>query len=166
MNILKKIIKILNRLLLIILICFFIFLINGTFEHFVVQDRIEEFKARAVGEPVKDEKIANTYYYRVPAREGEDTSRNIFNRERRIIGAKADIIAQPQSFKKISDITELVAPFAKYFYLGHTSINSTEDGSYLMRRSVTVFGKTIRCKKIEMTGLLLKKLLVMIIPRR
>lgn len=133
MNILKKIIKILNRLLLIILICFFIFLINGTFEHFVVQDRIEEFKARAVGEPVKDEKIANTYYYRVPAREGEDTSRNIFNRERRIIGAKADIITSNRNpLRKYPILRELVAPFAKYFYLGHTSINSTEDGSYLI----------------------------------
>ncbi|HHX79824.1 MAG TPA: hypothetical protein GX692_02005 [Acholeplasmataceae bacterium] len=133
MKILKKTIKILNRLLLIILICFFIFLINGAFEHFVVQGRIEDFKARAVGEPVKDDKIINTYYYRVPAREGEDTSRNIFDFDTRIIGAKADIITSNRNpLRDYQILRELVAPFAKYLYLGHTSINSTEDGSYLI----------------------------------
>jgi hypothetical protein len=128
-----KIIKILNRFLLIILICFFIFLINGVFEHFVVQDRIFEFKSRATEEPVADPLIDNTYYYRVPSREGEDISRNIFNFNKRIIGAKADIITSNRNpLRDYPFLSKLVGPFAKYLYLGHTSINSTEDGSRLI----------------------------------
>lgn len=133
MKIIKKITRILNRFLLIILICFFIFIVNGTAEHFVAQDKIADFKARAVGEPVKDERIENTYYYRVPAREGEDTSRNIFDFKRRLIGSQADIITSNRNpLRDYPVLRELVAPFAKYFYLGHTSINSTEDGSRLV----------------------------------
>ena len=133
MKILRMTYKIFNRLLLLILIGFFIFLVNGTFEHFVAQNKIEAFKARAEGEPIPDENIHNTYYYPIRAREGEDTSRNIFDMEKRIVGAKADIITSNRNpLRDYPVLRDLIAPFAKYFYLGHTSINSTEDGSYLV----------------------------------
>jgi hypothetical protein len=122
--------KITKRFFIVILAMFMIFILNGTVEHFVVQNRIQEFKSRAVGEPVADAIIANTYYYRVPAREGEDTSRNIFDFNRRIIGAKGDIITSNRNpLRDFQPWGDFMKPFAKYLYLGHTSINSTEDGS-------------------------------------
>jgi len=140
MRVFFKSVKFISRFLLALLICLFIFILNGAFEHFVAQDRIEEFKARAVGEPVKDERIPNTYYYRVPAREDEDTSRNIFNFQKRLIGAKADIITSNRNpLREFPILRELAAPFAKYFYLGHTSINSEEDGS----RVIETIGNSI-----------------------
>jgi len=109
---------------------FMIFVVNGAVEYFIVQNRIQEFKERAVGEPVADSNIANTYYYRVPAKEDEDTSRNIFNFERRFIGAKGDIITSNRNpLRDYPPWNFFIQPFAHYLYLGHTSINSAEDGS-------------------------------------
>lgn len=110
-----------------------IFFINGFFEHFYVQDRIQKFKDRAVSEPFADERIANTYYYRIEANEDEDISRNIFDFNTRVIGAKADIITSNRNpLRDFPAFSLLMKPLAYYFYLGHTSINSTEDGSMII----------------------------------
>ena len=130
MKILLKTIKILNLILLIVLICFGIFLLNGVFEYFVVQDKIAEFKARAVEDPEVDPNRADMYYYRIKATEDEDASRNVFDKQKRYIGSKGDVVTSNRNpLREYTLLSKLVGPFAKYLYLGHTNIIITDDGS-------------------------------------
>jgi len=129
-------IKIFRRMFIIILGIAIAFLVNGITEYFVVQNKIKEFVNR--GEFVEYNKYTNTYFYRVKKEHDyEDTSRNIIHPTNNWIGSTTDIFVTSRNpMRNNPDFSGLMAPLSKYFYIGHATINVTENGS----RLVEVYG--------------------------
>jgi len=135
----SKLIKYLNQILFIIICLVLIFLGNGFYEKALINKKIEDFKARAVY--IGDDKIrANVYYYKVLKKyDYEDTSRNTFDIQRRIIGSKTDIIITNRNpMRGVLILDPIVGFLAHNFFLGHSTINSTDDGSKI----IEVLGNT------------------------
>lgn len=132
--ILRKFIKIMIYTFVIIFGISIVFLVNGYFEYVIVNNRISDFKDRGlfVGED-NSGRMLNTFYYRVPKKyDYEDTSRNIFDFTYRTIGSKADIIITNRNPMRDEPTLALPVGFlSKNFYVGHATINSTDDGKRL-----------------------------------
>jgi len=125
----KKIMKYVRRVLILIFALMVVFLINGFFEYIIVQNRIDDFKSRGIFE--KFSETENINYYRVPKEyEYEDTSRNIYNFDKKWIGSKSDIIITNRNpMREVPSLALTVGFLASNFYVGHATINSTDDGS-------------------------------------
>ncbi len=125
----KKILKICLNTILVMLAIFFIFIFNGIIEKSIVDNKMKNFKERAVflGEhPV----IEDVYLYTVEKKyDYEDLSRNTFNGSS-YIGSKTDIILTNRTPRLGSaDLERIVGFLSKNMFLGHSSINYTDDGS-------------------------------------
>src|SRR5690554_6976197 len=126
----KKFLRFIKHTLLIILGLGLIFFINGFYEKAIVNDKIEDFKARAeyIG---PDENLKNVHYYRVKKEyDYEDVSRNTFTIDERNIGSKTDVIITNRNPMRGTPVLDpLVGFLASNFYVGHSSMNSVDDGS-------------------------------------
>ncbi|MCK9537350.1 MAG: hypothetical protein M0R05_07225 [Bacilli bacterium] len=129
---------IIKRTLNIVIILTIVFLVNGIIEHFLVQNKINEFKSRGV----EYFYIANSnsYYYKVAKKhEYEDASRNVVDFDRKWLGSKTDIfITSRNPMRDDPNFSWIVAPLSKYFYIGHATINVTDSGS----KVIEVFGNS------------------------
>ncbi len=129
--------KILNITLVVILIAVYIFLANGFIEKAIVNKEINNFKERGVyvedliinGQTVKMYKVVKAYDY-------EDTNRPIYTYLETIddyyLGSKTDITITSRNPMRMSDLAivrETCGFFANNFYLGHATMNITENGS-------------------------------------
>ncbi len=137
-KILNRICFVLNIILSAVLIIIYIFLVNGFIEKGIVSKEINNFKER--GE-FTEQVIINmqkvNMYKVVKKYDYEDTSRPIytfdFERQLYYLGSKTDITITSRNPMRFSDsvlIKDVCAFFANNFYLGHATINVTEDGSY------------------------------------
>lgn len=141
--------KIIYRMIIIVLSLIIIFVVNGSVEYFIVQNKIDEFKSRAEPEPFDSN--GDTYYYIVLKKHDyEDASRNIITfRNPRTgannietnqgLGSKTDIfITTRNPMRDVPELAGLMAPLSKYFYIGHATINISDNG----RRVIEVFGNS------------------------
>lgn len=115
------------RCLAIVILCMgIVFLVNGTFEQILVQERISEFKDRGVFEKQEDD----TYYYRVlPEYDYEDISRNIYNIDSQYIGSTGDIIITNRNPMRETPLELPIGFLSENYYVGHATIVSSDDGS-------------------------------------
>jgi uncharacterized protein YycO len=105
-----------------------VFLINGTFEKVLVQERISEFKERS--QFTKQD--GNTYYYRVqPEYDYEDISRNVYNFDFQYIGSTGDIIITDRNPMRDTPLEIPIGFLSKNYYVGHATIVSSDDGSMI-----------------------------------
>lgn len=127
----KKVLKIFVNTLLIIIGLAIIFITNGYYEKAIIINQIEDFKERAiyVGEdPIQK----NVHYYKVSKEyEYEDVSRYTFDiNSKRNIGSKTDVIITNRNPMRGTPVLDpLVGFLASNFYVGHSSMNSVDDGS-------------------------------------
>lgn len=125
----KKFLRFIKHTLLIILGLGLIFFINGFYEKAIINNKIEDFKARAeyIG---PDENLKNVHYYRVKKEyDYEDVSRNTFTIDERIIGSKTDVIITNRNpMRGVAVLDPLVGFLSKNFFVGHATINSRDDG--------------------------------------
>lgn len=128
--------KIFKRVIIIILLVLFsmisIFIANGFIEKASVDNMIKDFKDRGVFV----ETIGDTNYYKVLANDGED-GKNVFSIENgdNFIGTTGDIILtnrNPLRYSNTIIIKHLVGFFAKNMFIGHASLNVTDDGGVLL----------------------------------
>lgn len=129
----KMIFNFLKITLLTFLALGLIFFTNGFYEKALVNKKIEDFKNRAVFIG-KDEIRENVYYYKVIKEyDYEDVSRNTFDINTRIIGSKTDIIITNRNpMRGVTFVEHLVDFLSKNFFVGHATINSTDDGSKMI----------------------------------
>lgn len=129
----RRIISFFKYTLLIILGLVLIFFTNGFYEKALVNKKLEDFKSRAVFIG-KDELRENVYYYKVAKEyDYEDVSRNTFDISTRIIGSKTDIIITNRNpMRGVAILDPLVGFLSKNFFIGHATINSTDDGSKII----------------------------------
>lgn len=135
-KIMLRIYKILNILLTVIFIAIYIFLANGFIEKAIVNKEIKEFKDRAIyvediiinKQTVKMYKVKKEYNY-------EDVSRPIYSFEgynQYYLGSKTDITItsrNPMRNSELAIVRETCGFFANNFYLGHATMNITDNGS-------------------------------------
>lgn len=135
----RKLIRLLRNIFLIIISLTIIFLVNGFGEKIFVNKKIQEFKSRAIY--VASDPNLKTHYYKVLAKyDYEDTTRNIFDQENRIIGSKTDIIITNRNPMRDNPTLNIPIGFlATNFYVGHATINSTDSGD----RMYEVLGNSI-----------------------
>lgn len=136
---LNRIMKVLEYVLIFVLVCCSIFILNGTIEKIFVNKEIRDFKER--GEYVGTETIngQNVKMYLVKAKyDYEDVSRPSFNKVEKYgvikyyLGSKADITITSRNPLRMVDsglIRDIVGFFSNNFYIGHATINITDDGS-------------------------------------
>ena len=113
-----------------------VFIGNGLFERGVVNLEINNFKARAVFE--KEDELQGqkvTYYKVVKKYDYEDVERPIYDSKKNskiYIGSTSDIILTSRNPLRMygnAIVRDIAGLFARYFYLGHATINISEDGS-------------------------------------
>jgi len=103
-------------ILLLVIILFSVFMINGIIEDISVRNQVEEFKSRGV----YLDKSGSTKYFTVKAREGENTTRHIkdgisdYN-----VGSKADIYVTSRN--PLGD-SALIGWISKKTWIGHTAL--------------------------------------------
>lgn len=136
---LNRIIKVLEYVLIFVLVCCSIFILNGTIEKIFVNKEIRDFKER--GEYVGTETIngQNVKMYLVKAKyDYEDVSRPSFNKVEKYgvikyyLGSKTDITITSRNPLRMVDsglIRDIAGFFSNNFYIGHATINITDDGS-------------------------------------
>lgn len=120
--------KILSTMLLVLLVMFFTFVINGTIEYFIVSDEIGDFKSRGIYE--KTEGIYS--YYKVKKQydyEDIDNRPVITNYGTgNYIGSLGDIILTNRNPLPDEPIIQVMTGlFAQYYYVGHASLNMSEE---------------------------------------
>jgi hypothetical protein len=129
----EKLQKFLVRTLLIIIAIIVIFIVNGYFEKVIVVNEIEDFKSRAeyIGiDPI----YSNIHYYKVEKKyDYEEISRHTFDlSDKKYIGAKTDILVTNRNpLRGVSVLEPLIGYLSLNFFVGHASINSTDDGAYM-----------------------------------
>jgi len=127
----KRVIKILNNTFLIIIALAIIFVVNGYFEKAIINKKIIDFKDRAEYVGV-DPYLENVYYYKVTKEyDYEDVSRKTFDIENRTnIGSKTDILITNRNPMRGEPVLDpIVGYLSNNFFIGHASINATDDGS-------------------------------------
>lgn len=134
-----RVMKIFECLLIFVLIICSLFIINGFVEKVAVTNEIKEFKDRGEyqfteiinGQEVKIYKVSPMYDY-------EDVSRDVFNKVENYgvvnyyLGSKTDItITARNPLRNVSSavVREFVGFFSNNFYIGHATMNTTDDGS-------------------------------------
>ena len=132
-----RIYKVLNILLLVVFVAVYIFIANGFIEKAIVNKEIEDFKNRGIyiehrvinKQVVKMYKVVKKYDY-------EDTSRPVYTYIKSIddyyLGSKTDITItsrNPMRNAEMALVRETCGFFANNFYLGHATMNITDDGS-------------------------------------
>lgn len=122
----RRFLKILNTIILVFFGVMLVFTINGTVEYTAVQKDIKEFKARAELD-FSLEAISTTFYKVAPKYDYEDYSRDILTYEANLnfIGSAGDIIITNRNPAQNIPVLNLpISYFAKYFYVGHSTVNS------------------------------------------
>lgn len=117
-------------------VSFLIFTVNGLFEMGAVNSEINNFKNRAIFEKEIILQGQHVSYYKVLKKyDYEDVDRYIYDSNKYsdcYIGSKTDIILTSRNpLRNYEDaiIRDISKMFAKYFYVGHATINITDDGS-------------------------------------
>ena len=135
----RKLTKIFINTILVIIGLAIIFTVNGYYEKVIINSQIDSFKDRAeyIGE---DPYRENVHYYKVPKKyDYEDTSRNTFDVNTRIVGSKTDVIITNRNPMRGVDILDPMVGFlANNFFVGHSSMNTTDDG----KRMIEVIGNS------------------------
>ena len=136
-NIILKMYKVFNIIMLLLLVLVYIFLANGFIEKTIVNKEIERFKERGVyvedriinKQTVKMYKVVKKYDY-------EDVSRPSFTYDDFLddynLGSKTDITITSRNPMRTANLTivrDVCGFFSNNFYLGHATINVTDDGS-------------------------------------
>ena len=122
------------------LFCIFIltllFIGNGLFEKGVVNNEIKIFKERGEFEKTVVLQGQNVSYYKVKKKyDYEDVSRYIYDTNRyskNYIGSKTDVILTSRNpLRMYGDaiIRDVAGILSKNFFIGHATINLTDDGS-------------------------------------
>lgn len=122
----KRILKILNTILLVFLAILLVFITNGTVEYSAVQKEIKDFKNRSELD-FTVEAINTTFYKVAPKHEYEDLSRTVltYSYHLNYIGSAGDIIITNRNPVKDVPVLNLpVSYFAKYFYVGHSTLSA------------------------------------------
>jgi len=131
-----KILKIFNFILIGVLIFVYVFLANGFIEKGIVTNEINEFKERGVfTEQIIINKQKVNMYKVIKKYEYEDISRPIyeFDGYDYNLGSKTDITITSRNPMRHSDsalVKDVCGFFANNFYLGHATINVTDNGSH------------------------------------
>ena len=141
-NIIRTSTKVLSYFLLALVCAVIIFLVNGYIEKAFIRNEIKEFVSRGKYETTLVENTLDgtiyVDYYKVKAKHTyEDLSRRIFNINDRnkYVGAKADIILTTRNpLRGLNEplIEKPVEYLATNFFIGHASINITDDGSRIV----------------------------------
>ena len=122
----KRLLKIMNIIILVFFAVLLVFIINGSVEYNVVQKEIKEFKKRAELDFTFEE-ISTTFFKVNPKYDYEDASRETltYGEYLDFIGSAGDIIITNRNPAKDIPILNLpVSYFAKYFYVGHSTVNA------------------------------------------
>ncbi|MFA5748955.1 MAG: hypothetical protein WC927_02510 [Bacilli bacterium] len=124
----KRLLKIFNIMGLTFLGLIVVFVTNGSVEYIYVQNNIQEFKERAEFD-FTIEAINTTYYKVYPKYEYEDNTRSVLTFEENLeyIGSAGDIILTNRNpATNIPVLTLIISYFAKYFYVGHSTVNAID----------------------------------------
>ncbi len=125
--------KFIKRMALLVLIVLIVFLLNGVVEKGFANRKIAAFKARGELVATSDDNVKNHYYKVTHTFDYEDTTRPIFDIEKRIIGGLADIIVTNRNpMRGFPNISWVMEPVFKELYLGHATINVNEQGDQMM----------------------------------
>lgn len=133
----QKIYSFFNIILVTILIAVYVFITNGFIEKVIVNNEIKEFKERAV---YVEDRVINKQtvkMYKVPKKyEYEDVTRPIYTYIESIddyyLGSKTDITLtsrNPMRNAELGIVRDVCGFFSNNFYLGHATMNITDDGS-------------------------------------
>lgn len=131
-----KIIHFLTITFFIIFLLLMIFVFNGLSEKKIVDSEIEKFKKRAIFEKTTVLQGQNVTYYKILKKyDYEDLERFVYNTEKYsncYIGAETDIILTSRNpLRMYGDaiVRDFAGVLAKNFYIGHATMNITDDGS-------------------------------------